>query len=312
MSTRAVSTAISRLAANGAALRIADVALNYAVTIGEHKTFSAQVVSFVIANNAWEYGSAESYRPVLAVFAGGLQEIRSMAANILLNGKLKLSGPWAHDSKGFPMEFMRSTQYTQALSTQGNAALLTVYQPALYDIEPVGAAANPDNPDLKFCVLPGAERLVAEAATFDNRSVVEHLQRAGFDKVPATMLYTFAALSALFCARISTRLDMPIIHDPRFYAQLLAAYLHYGLATLSNTYSRYSTYARDTTTWGATPSIRYYEFGVDLAGYAPGICVVTSKEEAGKVIASEIARFEKLVRGELVALPDLRDVMHGK
>ncbi len=287
------------------------MSLNYAVTLGEHKTFSAQLVSFVLANNAWEYGSADSYRPVLAVFAGGLQEIRSLGANILLNGKMRVSGPWAHDSKGYPMEFMRSTQYTHLLSTQGNTALLTVYQPALYDIEPVGAAANPDNEDLRFCVLPGADRLNSEAATFDNRTVIEHLHRAGYDKVPATMLYTFAALSALVCARISARLEMPIIHDPRFYAQVVAAYLHYGLASLSGEYSRYSTYHRDSA-WGVNYSTRYYEFGVAAAGYAPGVCVVTTKEEAGKVIASEIARFEKLMRGETPPIPDMRDILRGK
>lgn len=247
--------------------------------------------------------------------------MRPFIANVREDGKLRLFGSMAgsSDSKGVPLEFMKSASYcydaqvhdlavgpavdpaTGRKRQERPGVVCTIYLPQLYNLDPIGGV-NLDDSDAPFhyICMPGAARLAAESnrPDVDNQAIVSHLFAAKYDKVPADKLKTFGAHAALVCAGIDRRLDIPIIHDPRFYAQLVAAFLDAKLASWGcerGSSSRHYGYNREP--WGFCPRVSYMEENLAAAGYAPGICVSATRKEAVALIGAETARFERILSG---------------
>lgn len=285
-------------------------------TTRDGRVFHACLLACAYASKCWQYGSLDPARPVFAVFAGPSAEMRPFLANIREDGKLRMFGDLAHgrDSKGSPLEFMRSAVYCYESQTHDLASgpavdpetgrrrqerpgvVTTIYLPALYDLDPAGGIDDDPKAPFHYICMPGRQRLEREADLLDNREIVSHLQVAGFTAIPASALRTFGAHAALICAGVDRRVDIPIIHDPRFYAQLLAALLDARLASwsvaradLRNSWRRPG--------WGHNIEVSYIEEGTAELGYAPGICVSATREQAIKVIGVQTARFERIMAG---------------
>ena len=271
---------------------------------GDGRVFRATLVSHSYAASCWSMGKAGSgRRPVFAVFAGPTQEMRPFMANLKLDGKLRLHEPSNRYSsrakqKGEPMEFMRSAAYNVDIQVHGSSMLATVYQPTLYYLEPIGGIqADEQDAEFSYVCMPGMARLLAEANKIDNAAIYAHLDAAKFgdrDGRVTDAMITFGAHAALFAAGIGRRIDIPIIHDLRFYAQLAASFLNSGLATFATPEAGYS-YGK--TPWGHHHKLGYHETGVELAGYAPGICVNATQALARSLISQETARFELILGG---------------
>ncbi len=244
--------------------------------------------------------SGNARRPVFAIFAGPTQEMRPFLANLKLDGKLRIhtARRKGYQSKaelrGESMEFMKTAAYNVDVQVHGSAMVATVYQPTLFYLEPIGGiSADDQDAEFSYVCMPGAARLAAEQNRLDNATIYSHLHAAKFPQ--AADIAGFNAQAALFAAGVGRRIDIPIIHDMRFYAQLCAAFLNSGLATYATPEPQRGTTFQKS--WGHNPRHGYHETGVELAGYAPGICVHTSQKLARALISSETARFELILTG---------------
>jgi len=252
------------------------------------RQFQAELLAYVQGDMLWEGGKAETdnIRPVWAMFAGSEQELRPFVAN-LQSGKRAEVPTTGYSSHSAPTryEFLRRSGYRylwqRVASEEGqNAALVTVYLPELFRLDP-----GMLDPNLcQFVMLP--PRWWVEA---QKEKLIQDIDLCGFllSHAKAVRLKSFGKVgftdkdllaqlpqAAYFAAYLDRRTKNPLPDSLDFYLQLYFYALREGIATRHaplNNYERID--QNEKWSWARHQGLGYHETDINQAGLLPGVAV---------------------------------------
>jgi len=199
------------------------------------RSFRATAVALATADGLWSPGGS-TIRPVYATFAGTEQELKSFVANLRAGKKAEKASNYRRGSDKERLEFLRTVKYHVAWQREAEGALVTVYHPELFSMDP--GLIDPEG--VRFCLFVPADW--AAAQQLDRQSPVEHVTRLplalhDYQRESRDRLLTREFLEALvptaylFAVYLDRRTRCPLVADGRFYLQLLVAALDKGLAS---------------------------------------------------------------------------------
>jgi hypothetical protein len=165
------------------------------------RTFSVELLAWVLANEMWELGSSSReniYRPVFLAYAGSSSAARAFQAN-LQAGRVAADVPG-----GYRFEVPRSAGFRYEPTSRGEGSLTLVYLPHLFSMQP----ATSDAGNLSFLCMPPTA-WVDEQAKAIARSMGSEAREA--------------AIAAYFVAYLDARSALPIANDLRFHLALYRA-----------------------------------------------------------------------------------------
>lgn len=247
---------------------------------GKGRTFRATLLASVEADRMWAGGlsSNETIRPVWAMFAGSEQELRPFVANLTLGRKATFPGHTRYRyGKKEVVEFMKSAGYQTIWQKEEEGALVTVYQPSFFVLDP--GMVDPEG--ISFILLPSKEWF--EAQTLDVSPIQRHLRLCGYEQeIPG-----IEVISHLFATYLDRRTRCPLVADSRFYAQLLMSCLQYKLASYTMTDNHSFSYNRDDT-FGVSSTIGLVEHNTATVGLLPGIAFNSKHEAFEQLLAQEV------------------------
>ena len=189
------------------------------------RSFSADLVAVVTADQLFPEYSSETIRPVWSMWAGSEASLKPFTANLRLGAKADPpNGAKAYNR----LEFLKSTRFHLFHQKEPEGTLATFYHPDLFCLDP--GMVDPDV--AKFILLPTTTW--EDAQKVDTREAVAHCLDLGY---PLTIdeLEALAKVSYLFAVFLDRRTRMPLLADPKFYLQLLCACLRAGLASRPGT-----------------------------------------------------------------------------
>ena len=273
------------------------------------RSFRALALASATADGLWPGGATKKgdvTRPVMAVFLGSEAEMRPFAANLQL-GRVASTSEESYRRRGRQSgyEFLKSAGYKQIWQRHPEGAILTVYLPDLYTLDP----GMVDPTGARFAIAPTAawaaaqEIPVAEMVRHARRLPIvrevntlpeEKWQRDRFEKsLPDEKLAALASIAWLFAAYLDRRTRVPIVADGRFYLQVMLACLKRGLASWSVVEHSYGTKP-----FGEHPDLGFFENLAEGCGLLPGIAFKATHEEVEAVLAEEVEVFYKVVGGK--------------
>ncbi|HEX4960939.1 MAG TPA: hypothetical protein VF173_08885 [Thermoanaerobaculia bacterium] len=167
------------------------------------RTFSVDLLAWVLANPMWSLGSTSkerTHRPVLLAFAGSTSAARAFQAN--LQAGHTASEP--NKGCGLRFEVPRSASFRYESTSKEDGTLTLVYLPSVFSLRPPTTEVD----SLSFVCMPPSAWVDAQAAT---------LARAmGSDAREA-------AIAAYFVAFLDAHTALPIANDLRFHLALFRA-----------------------------------------------------------------------------------------
>lgn len=169
------------------------------------RSFSVELLAYVLANDLWELGSGgkeRSHRPVFMAYAGTDQGSRAFSAN-LRGGRPAVT---AGSSLTTRFEVPRSAGFRFDKFTREGATLTLVYLPPVFSFQP----ATTDAEDIAFLCLPPTWWVDEQAKAIR--------QTWGEDAREA-------AIAAYFVAYLDQRSPLPIANDLGFHLKLYRAAL---------------------------------------------------------------------------------------
>lgn len=256
---------------------------------GKGRSFSGTVLAYATANGLWDGGGAGSLRPAFLQLAASEDEARPLLANLQGGRKALMRGEDCA-SKGTHVELLRSAGYVFRAQRFPEGVVLTAYLHGLFVFDP----GLVDPAGVSFVLLPSQARLEAEAARFDAAAVEAHVRRCGFASTDARLLPHLAPMAALFCAAIERRTTLPILPDPRFWAQVYCACLAVGAASWGIS-SRHSD--PPVGTFGESGRLGFREVDTRDVGLAAGVACRVSHEALGDLLAEQVTLFEQQTKG---------------
>jgi hypothetical protein len=164
------------------------------------RTFSVELLAWVLADSMWELGSSSResiHRPVFLAFAGSSSAARAFQANLQ-------SGRVAADAGGYRFEVPRSAGFRYEPASRGEGTLTLAYLPHLFSMQP----ATTDAGQLSFLCMPPTAWVETQA-----RAIAQSM---GADAREA-------AVAAYFVAYLDARSALPIANDLRFHLALYRA-----------------------------------------------------------------------------------------
>jgi hypothetical protein len=167
------------------------------------RTFSVELLAWVLANPLWELGTTSKenvYRPVFLAFAGSSSAARSFQANLQC-GRIAVE---ATGSFGRRFEIPRSAGFRYEMTSRGEGTLTLVYLPSVFSMQPPTSEVG----TLSFVCMPPTAWVDEQAATI--------VQSMGSDAREA-------AIAAHFVAYLDARTALPIANDLRFHLALFRA-----------------------------------------------------------------------------------------
>ncbi|HEX4959753.1 MAG TPA: hypothetical protein VF173_02860 [Thermoanaerobaculia bacterium] len=167
------------------------------------RTFSVELLAWVVADEMWELGTTKkdnTHRPVLLAFAGSRSAARSFEANL----RFGRTATEADRSNGRRFEIPRSAGFRYEPTPKGEATLTIAYLPYLFFMEP----ATTEQGTLSFLCMPPTSWIDREATTIA-RSMGSEAREA--------------AMAAYFVAYLAARCPLPIANDLRFHLALFRA-----------------------------------------------------------------------------------------
>ncbi len=167
------------------------------------RTFSVELLAWVLANPMWELGSTgkeNTHRPVFFAFAGSSSAARSFQAN-LQGGRVAVE---AARSFGRRFEIPRSAGFRYESTRRGDGTLTLVYLPYVFSLQPLTTETG----TLSFVSMPPTAWVDEQVPTI--------APALGCDAREA-------ALAAYFVAYLDARSPLPIANDLRFHLALFRA-----------------------------------------------------------------------------------------
>ncbi|MBW8878812.1 MAG: hypothetical protein JF614_27970 [Acidobacteria bacterium] len=166
------------------------------------RTFSVELLAWVLANPMWELGSTNrenTVRPVFLAYAGSSSAARAFQANLQ-------SGRVAADADGGSCRFEipRSAGFRYEPTSRGEGTLTLVYLPHLFSMQP----ATTDAGNLSFLCMPPTTWVDEQA-----RAITQAMGSEARE----------AAMAAYFVAYLDARSALPIANDLRFHLSLFRA-----------------------------------------------------------------------------------------
>jgi hypothetical protein len=166
------------------------------------RSFSVELLAWVLANSMWELGSSgkeNNYRPIFLAYAGSSSAARAFQANLQ-------SGRVAADAGGgsFRLEVPRSAGFRYEPTSRGEGTLTLVYLPHLFSLQP----ATTDAGNLSFICMPPTAWVDEQA-----RAIAPSMGSEARE----------AAVAAYFVAYLDARSALPIANDLRFHLALFRA-----------------------------------------------------------------------------------------
>jgi hypothetical protein len=259
---------------------------------GKGRAFRSLCLATVEADNLWEAGqtSTDDMRPVWAMFAGTVNELRPFTANVQLGKKVIFARGDRYIRRGEArMELLRSAGYQFTWQHETEGSVVTAFLPDLFRLDP----GMVDPHVISFVVLPPAE-WAREQKGLDLFGAASHAAKLNF-KASEETLVSLVPTSYLFTAFLDRRTRCPIPADGRFYLQLMCACLTQGLASFS-TDGTSSTY-RDRDKFGHNSYLRFKEEGTADVGLLPGVAFKATHEEFEAVLAEQVGLFYQLTGG---------------
>lgn len=217
------------------------------------REFSANLMCYVIANEMWEAGkTSDNLRPVFLYLAGSQTSLRPFTANLQEGRRAVLGDSEKHNrySSDTPTRFevLRSGGYAykwQNFTDASRSALLTIYQPSLFDMDP---GMIPDT--LRFISMPPTEwvqetRAWIDAHPDERQAILDHARRMGILRdaagprqasavgwhclpsvcFDANTVLNLAAIASHFSAYLAFRTPLPLPIGLSFAMQLLLGLL---------------------------------------------------------------------------------------
>jgi hypothetical protein len=170
------------------------------------RSFSVELLAYVLANDLWELGSGgkeRSHRPVLMIYAGTDQGSRAFSANLRCGRPAAIAGNGSLTSR---FEIPRSAGFRYETLSRDGATLTLVYLPSVFSFQP----ATSDAEEISFLCLP-PKWWVDEQA----QAIKQTMGKDARD----------AAIAAYFVAYLDQRSALPIANDLGFHLKLYRAAL---------------------------------------------------------------------------------------
>jgi hypothetical protein len=165
------------------------------------RSFSVELLSWVLANPMWQLGSTgrdNTYRPVLFAYAGSSSAARAFQANLQM-------GRVVVDTAGScRFEVPRSAGFRYETTSRGEGSLTLVYLPHLFSMQP----ATTDAAHISFLCMPPTAWVETQA-----REIARQMGSEARE----------AAIAAYFVAYLDARSALPIANDLRFHLELYRA-----------------------------------------------------------------------------------------
>jgi hypothetical protein len=207
------------------------------------RTFSVELLAWVLANPLWELGGTAKervYRPAFLAFAGTSSASRSFVAN-LQGGRPALEGT---QGSGLRFEIPRSAGFRYESVSQPAGTLTLAYLPHVFSMHP----GTTEEASISFVSMPPTAWVDEQVATIS--------ATLGSDAREA-------AIAAYFVAYLDARTPLPIANDLRFHLELFRAAKQEPWCSLSE---------GD----GTSPDGDFFATGVSGIGFeAPVLCNVT-------------------------------------
>lgn len=235
---------------------------------GKGRTFSAALLGYLRSALLWPQSDHDTVRPLWVAYATTPEEAKAFTANFRLGYKAKVVSTFK--SGVFALELLKSAGYAFATQRISDTAVVTTaYLPQFFVLDP----GLVDPTGIRFVVAPPTEWCQRHLATLgDTTPLLDHVRKAraitpvqhnrqGCDPHPDT-LRRLPLVSSLFAAYLDRRTRAPLVHDPRFYLQLLVALLDLGAVRFPATTNERS--KRDLP-WGVAPAGSFDHYGDDTA-----------------------------------------------
>jgi hypothetical protein len=170
------------------------------------RSFSVELLAYVLANDLWELGAGgkeRNHRPVFMAFAGTDQASRAFSANLRSGRPAVVAG---HSHQVTKFEVPKSAGFRFETHSREGATLTLAYLPPIFSFQPPTA----DSGSLAFLCLPPTwwvdeqAQAIGEAMGEDSRE---------------------AAVAAYFVALLDQRSPLPIANDLGFHLKLYRAAL---------------------------------------------------------------------------------------
>lgn len=276
------------------------------------RSFRALHLASATADALWLGGEAtkkgDVLRPVHAVFLGSEAELRSFAANLQL-GRLASTSGESRRRRGRQSgyEFLRSAGYRQVWQRHEEGAILTVYLPGLFCLDP--GMVDPEI--VRFVVAPSAAwaaaqgdvpvpEIVRHARRLPivrevNRLPEDRWRRDGFEpSLPDEKLAALVPTAYLFAAYLDRRTRAPLLADGRFYLQVMLACLKQGIASWS--VSRGSYGYGDSRRFGEHAALGFSEDHEEGCGLLPGVALQATHAQVEAILAEQVDLYFEIAK----------------
>jgi hypothetical protein len=167
------------------------------------RTFSVELLAWVVANSMWELGSSSkerTHRPVFMAFAGTASAARAFRANLQC-GRIAAE---IDRNSGLRFEIPRSGGFRYESTSQGEGSLTLVYLPHVFSMRP----GTTEEESISFVAMPPTAWVEEQAAKVGPMMGADSRE---------------AALAAYFVAYLDARTPLPIANDLRFHLGLFRA-----------------------------------------------------------------------------------------
>lgn len=165
------------------------------------RTFSVELLAWIVANDLWELGATSkdnTSRPVFMAFAGTHSAARAFEAN------LRCGRTAVEASSGRRFEIPRSAGFRFDSVNRGEGTLKLIYLPHVFSMQP----PTTEDDTLSFLCMPPSAWVDEQAATIESAMGTEARE---------------AAMAAYFVAYLDARTALPIANDLRFHLELYRA-----------------------------------------------------------------------------------------
>lgn len=201
------------------------------------RSFSVELLAYVLANDLWDLGSGAKdrfHRPVFIAYAGTEQSSRAFSANLRSGRPALLEG----NGPTIRFEIPRSAGFRYETFSQAGATLTLAYLPAVFSFQP----ALPDSDDITFLCLPPTWWVDEQVRTIGRTNGQEARD---------------AAIAAYFLAYLDQRSTLPIANDLEFHLKLYRSALEQNWCLRSSGFE-----------W--SPGKLFHQ-GLDTVGFEAGI-----------------------------------------
>jgi len=202
------------------------------------RSFSVELLAFILANDLWELGAGgkeRNHRPVFMAYAGTDQASRAFSANLRCGRPAVVAGN-SHLATKF--EIPRSAGFRYETFSREGATLTLAYLPPVFSFQPPTA----DSGSISFLCLPPSWWVEQEA-----QAIKKTMGRDARE----------AAVAAYFVAYLDQRSTLPIANDLLFHLKLYRAALEEPWCQQSSG-----------TEWSPGP---LFQTGLETIGFEPAL-----------------------------------------